>query len=1138
MDEFINSFRESLETGFIDKELNSDFLYQPKLLVNSKKPRKKILTSLLQEFDTCESFFISVAFVTTSGVATIINTLEKLKQKNIKGKLVVSQYLNFTQPEALRKLLQFNNIELRIAIKEDAHSKGYLFKKTNHYNLIVGSSNLTQTALSSNKEWNLQVSAIENSSIINKVKIEFEKDFKNAIPVTKEYINEYEKIYNQKKILLPNTLKFEEINREVEPNTMQLSALQNLKNLRQKSKNKALIISATGTGKTYLAAFDAKSTNPKKLLFIVHRLNIAKKAMETFKKVFGNNKTMGIYSGQKREINKDFLFSTVQTISKLNHLKIFKKDHFDYIIIDETHRAGAKSYQNLINYFIPKFLLGMTATPERTDNIDIFKLFNHNIAYEIRLNDAMEEQMLCPFHYYGVSDLYIDNIEQDNVKVFNKLTSIERVNKIIEKSKFYGSDNGISRGLIFVSKKNEAIELSLKFNQKGIKTVALHGGSSNEERENAIKLLESNDESNRLEYIFTVDIFNEGIDIPKVNQIIMLRPTESAIIFVQQLGRGLRKLDSKSYLTVIDFIGNHNNNYLIPIALYGDTSFNKDKLRKLLSSGSNELPGVSTINFDEISKEKIFKSIDSANMSLIKDLKKDYSLLKYRLGRTPMMMDFIEQNSRDPYLYIKYSKSYFNFVLKIEPDLENTLSDKQIKLLELFSKEINNSKRVEESVILINLLEYSTLTINNFKNQIKNEYEYEVTEETIKSCLNNLNFKFIREKKKGKLLSANEIYSLDIIYTDKEKFIFSNEFESLLKNKQFRNYIYDSTKYSIDKYKKAFIGKKWNDGFILYNKYSRKDVFRILNIEINPVAQNVGGYLVSTDNSNCPIFANYEKHENISESTKYEDKFLNQRTFQYMSKSNRKITSNDVQSILGSNGFIRLPLFLKKSNDEGEEFYYMGDVNTSKNLAEQTTMKNDNGKLMSVVKFVFNLEFQVPDNLYNYIIDKNKITPLLSKKESSITIDKATYEIPFYDFYAAAGSFSEMQTDKDFTLINVPEYYNKEGYFACKVIGESMNRRIPNDSICIFKQPVIGGRNGKILLVEYYNKQDEDLKSHFTVKTYSSSKVTSEEGWSHEKIILKPNSFDMSYKNIIITKEDVQDNYFNIVGEFVGILEE
>lgn len=1144
MGELINIFNESLRTGFIDKDTESELLYQPKLLLNSKEPRKKVLSSLLWEFQTCESFFISVAFVTTAGVATIINELKEAEERNIKGKIVVSQYLDFTQPEALKRLRQFKNIELRISTNVNAHSKGYLFKKESHYNLIVGSSNLTQDALSRNKEWNLQVSAFENSKIIHKVKDEFEKDFASATIVTEKFITEYEKIYNRKRITFSNVERKVNLDKVFEPNKMQIEALSQLTILRANQKAKALIISATGTGKTYLGAFDARAFNPQKLLFVVHRLNIARKAMETFSQVFGDIKTMGIYSGKRREIENDFLFSTVQTISKEDHLLLFDKKHFDYIIIDESHRSGAQSYLNLINYFSPKFLLGMTATPERTDGNDIFKLFDYNIAYEIRLNRAMEEEMLCPFHYYGVTDLSIDEKEQDDVKIFNKLTSDERVNKIISKSRFYGTDNGITRGLIFVSKVKEAEVLSKKFNENGLKTIALSGIHSNDERSVAIDRLESENEAERLDYIFTVDIFNEGIDIPKVNQIIMLRPTESAIVFVQQLGRGLRKIDSKSYLTVIDFIGNHTNNYLIPIALYGDTSFNKDTLRKLLSTGSTEIPGVSTINFDKIAKEKIFSAIDSVNMRYVKDLKKDYDLLKFRLGRTPMMMDFIKNGSRDPFHYVQYSRSYFNFAMKMHDELNSVLSPRQEKLLELFSKEINNSKRVEDSLILKLLIENGSFIVDDFEKLIFETYGYHITDKKINSCISNLNFEFIREKKGGKLLPVNEIYNLDILKIEGDRFVFLREFVSQLENATFKDFLLDSTLYSIAKFDEFYKNEYWQNGFVLYRKYSRKDVFRILNVPVNPVAQNVGGYLVSPDNNHCPIFSTLHKEDDISESTKYEDKFISNSIFQYMSKNNRRKTSRDVQSILGFNGPIRLPLFIKKSDDEGDDFYYMGEVNPILDKVEDSSMKNDSGKQIPVVKILFSLESTVENSVFEYLhqvgfkevnnAEQNK-SNFKVQVNSRIDID-SKFKIPLYDLYAAAGTFSEMQTSKEFSLIEVPERFHKEGFFAFKIHGESMNRRIPNGSICIFKHPVVGSRIGKILLIEYYDRQDVDLSSHFTIKTYTSSKFVTEEGWRHETILLKPNSYDPAYEDIIVSMEDVENNVFNVVGEFVDVL--
>jgi len=1144
MDDFLKSFSKSLHTGYVDKSILSNLDYQPELLVNQKNPPKKVLSTILQELENCNQFFISVAFVTTSGVAAIINKLKELEGREIKGKILVSQYLNFTQPEALKRLLQFKNIELKIATTGNAHTKGYIFRNKEHYNLIVGSSNLTAQALSTNKEWNIKVSALDESGIIEKVLREFSSDFEKGTFVTKEFILLYEEVY-QSQFLLNRKNKLESISKSqllISPNSMQIEALGNLKMLRDEGKNKALIISATGTGKTYLSAFDAKDFNPKKLLFVVHRLTIAKDALNTFKNVFGNDKTMGLYSGNQRELDCEFVFSTIQTISKSKHLDHFSKDHFDYIIIDETHRSSADSYLRLIDHFEPKFLLGMTATPERTNGDDIFQLFDHNIAYEIRLSRAMEEELLCNFHYYGVTDLSIDNKEIDNKSDFRYLVSSERVERIIEQAQFYGSDNGITRGLIFCSRKDEAIELSELFNKKGFKTVALTGDSSEEERDLSIEKLEMDDLSEKLDYIFTVDIFNEGIDIPKINQIIMLRSTKSAIIFIQQLGRGLRKVDGKSYLTIIDFIGNYENNYLIPIALYGDTSYNKDSLRKLITEGSKMIPGASTINFDEITKEKIFQSIDSANMQLFSDLKNDYNLLKFKLGRTPMMMDFIEHGSRDPFLYVDYANSYYNFIVKVEKTGKADLSKQQLKLLELFSKEINNSKRLEESLILKLLIESGELSIKELKGLVLKKYNYSISEETINSCVSNLNFEFVREKKGGKLLSVKEIYNLDILKLENGNFVFSNSFSSNLDQTDFKNFLIDSTMYSIWEFDRLFDVEKWQNGFVLYRKYSRKDAFRILNVAENPVAQNVGGYLVSPDNKHCPIFVNYHKEEHISESTKYEDEFVNSSEFNMMSKSNRTLSSNDVQSILGKNGPIRLPLFIKKNNDEGMDFYYMGEVSPDLNQIEQTTMMNDNGKQLPVVKIRFNLADPVPSSMYSYLQEKvveqgkksensSKIIPI----QESFSFEKELKNpIPLYDFYAAAGTFSELQSEKSFELIEGPENRSNNDYFACRVIGESMNRVIPNGSICIFKPYAGGSRNGKIVLVENMDIQDPDFNSAFTVKTYTSEKTITQDDWVHTSIVLRPNSFDSSYQNIIITEENAES--MKIVGEFVEIL--
>ena len=1104
---FKKDFKKSLYTGFVNQQIESEILYRPKLLINKHIPKEKVLSTLLQELNYCEEFNISVAFVTTSGIAVLFNTLLELERKGVKGKVLVSQYLNFTQPEALRKLLNFKNIELKIATKNNSHSKGYIFKTLNYCNIIIGSSNLTAAALTVNKEWNLKVSGLHSSEIVNNVLSEFESDFKEAKSVTKEYISEYEITYNKAKV--SNTLETEiSVPEIIEPNTMQLEALRNLEKLRAEQKSKALIISATGTGKTYLSAFDVKAFKPKKLLFVVHRLNIAKKALDTFKGIFKNT-TLGLYSGNERDLEADFIFSTIQTISREDHLLKFEKDHFDYIIIDESHRSGANSYLRLIKYFDPKFLLGMTATPERTDGNDIFSLFDHNIAYEIRLNTAMEEGMLCQFHYFGITDIIVNNELLENTKDFNLLANDERVSKIIEKAQLYGTYNGIIRGLVFCSRNTEAKLLSEKFNQKGFKSIALSGENSEKERVEAIRLLESNDINEKIDYIFTVDIFNEGIDIPKINQILMIRPTESAIIFVQQLGRGLRKLEGKDFLTIVDFIGNHNNNYLIPIALYGDTSFNKDTLRKLISEGSKIIPGSSTINFDEISKEKIFKSIDSANMRLLSDLKKDYNLMKYRLGHVPMMTDFLVNESRDPFLFVDYSKSYYNFVVKVDKDFKPALKNEQIELLELFSREINNAKRIEESYILKELILDNRLSIDRLKKEINSKYGYFLTDKTIKSCINNLNFEFIRKNK-------------NIIVERNRELILHSDFLENLQQLEFRKFLLDSTNYSIKTFNKKYKKEFFKKGLILYNKYSRKDVCRLLNWD-KDISATVYGY--RTKENITPCFVTYHKSHEIDDSINYNDYFINPSVFAWESRSNRKLESNEIQNVINSD---RILLFVKKEDAEGTDFYFMGDCTIIANSIEQAEMPDSK---KPIVHFKFKLDEPINEDLYKYITSNNGVLEKIIEEKPIENV----FTIPLYDFYAAAGNFSNMQSEKTFSQIEVPEEYSiGSDYFACKVIGESMNKRIPNGSICIFKKYSGGSRSGKILLIENFDRQDPDFNSAFTVKTYTSQKNVSEEGWEHLEVLLKPNSYDFTYKDIVINIEN--GNKMNVIGEFIEVL--
>lgn len=959
--------QKSVLTGFVDSNNESFLDYRPSIVTNEPVLNEKVLTTIIDELKSCESFFLSVAFITSGGVASLFGILLDLQLKGIKGKILVSEYLNFTEPEALRKLMQLDNVELRIARETDFHSKGFMFTHKSYYTIIIGSSNLTHGALTKNKEWNLKVTAHKDSELFELTISEFNKVFDSAFEVNDEYLTKYTFVHNSEKKLRQGLRKalLNSEEKKILPNQMQLLALSNLKALRDQGKDKALLVSATGTGKTFLSAFDVANVKPKRMLFLVHRRNIAQKAMESYQDILDDSISMGLYSGNQKNKNVDYIFSTVQTFSREEHLNNFETNHFDYIVIDETHRASAKSYQKILDYFNPKFLLGMTATPERTDGLDVFSLFDYNIAFEIRLHDALEQDMLVPFHYYGVSDIKVDGQLLDDSATLKDLNRTDRVNHIIDKIELFGTDDGITRGLIFCSKNEESEYLSSMMNDRGYKTIALSSASSEDERSRAIDLLETDDLEIKLDYIFTVDIFNEGIDIPRVNQIVMLRPTQSAIIFVQQLGRGLRKREGKSYVTVIDFIGNYQNNFLVPIALFGDKSYVKDNIRKLVNQPEKSLAGASTIYFDRIVKERIFHSIDTGKLQQKRKLVEEYKLLKGKLGRTPSMMDFVNHGERDPYQYVLNYDSYYSFLLSQKENLLMINKD-EYQLLTFLSKEVLNPIRFVDIHLLKTLLIKKSILIVDYLNL--SDFKNPLDKTVLNHAIHHINGNFITVTSNKKKVSINEERNYDLIKVVNGKLVLGQSLIEVIKNQDILNYLIDLSTYSIQNLQKQGNDFVEND-FILNQKYTRKDVFRILKWIENPIAQNVGGYMVEKNKKDCAIFVNYQKDDDISATTKYHDRFISRNEFIWMSKSKRKLSSPDVSSILKhKENNTRIPLFVKKSNSEGSDFYFLGNLKLIENSAIEKSIPDDKGKMISVVEMNFNLERPVEKSLYEYIV--------------------------------------------------------------------------------------------------------------------------------------------------------------------------
>lgn len=666
----INELRLGLETAYIDGSVASDSFYCSQFVSNNYKSGKKVLSSIEDELLRCDKFQISVAFITMSGITPLLQTFKDLEKKNIPGEILTTNYLNFSEPKALEKLNGLSNIKLKMYDVQEAdegfHTKGYIFKTDEVYRIIIGSSNITSAALTSNHEWNTKLVSTQQGKIAKEIVDEFNSLWNSSYALDfnefyGDYKEQYEIIKHQRDIArIDNVVSFEKY--KLKPNSMQIGFITNLKKILEEGEERALLISATGTGKTYASAFAMRELGFKKVLFLVHRGQLARQTKKSYEKVFAKSVSMGLVGAGYHEYEADYVFATVQTLNRDEHLLQYDKNAFDCIIFDEVHHVTADTYQKIMKHFTPKLWLGMTATPDkRDDNIagrNVYELFNYKIAYEIRLQQAMEENLLCPFHYFGITDLSVVGDVKENHD-FSMLTSDERVRHIIQQVNYYGYSGEKVKGLIFCSSIKETQELSHKFNNivnpdtgKYFRTIALNGDATEQERQNAFERLamdenEENINKKPLDYIFSVEILNEGVDIVEVNQVIMLRPTQSPIIFIQQLGRGLRKADGKEYVVILDFIGNYNNNFMIPIALSGDRTYNKDNIRRYIMEGGRVIPGASTVHFDEISKKRIFASVDNANFSDIKLIKENYTNLKNKLGRIPHLRDFDDYGEMD-----------------------------------------------------------------------------------------------------------------------------------------------------------------------------------------------------------------------------------------------------------------------------------------------------------------------------------------------------------------------------------------------------------------------------------------------------------------------------------------------------------
>ena len=892
------------------------------------------LNKIKSNLKNCKSFSFSVSFIKKAGLVLLEREIEEALDRGAKGRIITSTYQNFTDIGSLEQFYawqkEYDNFECHLDYEcfgdNGFHTKGYLFEYDDSIEFIVGSSNITRFALLKNFEWNVSLISKDNLDSYNDALIEFELIWDKTLELDTKLIEKY-RLQLDYAIEKWDMDYVNAMDAKINPNSMQRKALRELRRYRDTGVKKALIISATGSGKTYLAAFDARNFGAKRLLYIVHRESILKDAKESFVKVFGAERTYGFYTGNENSLEADFIFATSNMLGR--HLDSFKKDEFDYIIYDEVHHVVAETGKKIFEYFEPEFILGLTATPERMDNQDIFTLFDQNVPFELRLRDAINNDLVVPFHYYGIRDQLVDYSSKDKMTIAKNIAEQNNIEFIKSQIEKYRKPGEKLKCIAFCTNIQSCRLMAEELYEKGYHTISLTGINDTGVRIKAFKDLQ--DENNLLEIICTVDILNEGVDIPQVNMVLFLRPTESQTVFIQQLGRGLRKYPGKDYVTVLDFIGN-NYDRAVQIAMalgtLGKTTYmEKAYLKEMIRTNfeSLDIPKVK-IEIDDLSKEEIINFIDKTNFNSRVFLEKDYKNFKSYInnGSYPTHMDFLNSDvSPDLIRIIKSTfsgsknKSYYNFLKKIDEDTIPMFDDKQIAFINNM-EDLLPLARLDEYLIIEQAIKEHTIDLKRIEGI--NEH---ITDKTLENAYNNL-------KSLG-LVENNEIDLTNI------------------EDGEFKDYLLDTLNYGIVRYNREF--GEYTGLFKLYRNYYKEQASRIMLK--NGILQK-GTYY---EDDIAYIFAGIKKGEEGR--LNYKDKFINNKIFQWESIAN--VSESEKEHLRNSK---KVHLFIRKMESEDTvtlPYTYFG-LGTFTN--ERDSYTEEDGKRHSTLLYDIVLDDEVPEDYY------------------------------------------------------------------------------------------------------------------------------------------------------------------------------
>lgn len=660
------NLRNTSETERITQEI-----WSTDVMTGGSDRRMQLYYQLIQSLKKADSVDIIVSFLMESGVKMLLEELDNALKRGAKIRILTGNYLGITQPSALYLLKKKlgSRVDMRFYNEKERsfHPKSYIFHYERYSDIYIGSSNISRSALTSGIEWNYRFSSVSDPKNYEKFYQVFEDLFEHhSIIIDNEELKRYSQNWHRPAVAKDlERYEYSHQNEEnesedtkvrllYEPRGAQIEALCALEDTRSEGAKRALVQAATGVGKTYLAAFDSKSY--ERILFVAHREEILKQAAVSFRNV-RNSEDYGFFTGEEKSTDKSVIFASVATLGRREYLseKYFAPDYFQYLVIDEFHHAVNEQYQRIVKYFKPQFLLGLTATPERMDGRNIYELCDYNVPYEISLKDAINKGMLVPFHYYGIYDdtdysgLHLIRGRYDE-KELNE-TYIGNVHRHDLIYKYY-CKYGSKKALGFCCSRAHAEEMAKKFCERGIPSIAVYSnanGTYSEERGKAIEKLKSGE----IRVIFSVDMFNEGVDITSVDMVMFLRPTESPIVFLQQLGRGLRRSKGKEYLNVLDFIGNYEKAGRVRFLLTGRTLGKNEYYNP---ADRSAFPDDCLIDFD-MKLIDLFSEMDKKHLKVRDQIRNEYYRVKEFLGRIPSRMDLFTYMDDDIYrVAITHSK--------------------------------------------------------------------------------------------------------------------------------------------------------------------------------------------------------------------------------------------------------------------------------------------------------------------------------------------------------------------------------------------------------------------------------------------------------------------------------------------------